>query len=387
MTETAKRRALATRAIHGGQAPDPATGAIMAPIYATSTYVQASPGVNKGYAYGRGDNPTREAYQRCIADLEGGAAAFAFASGMGAIATLLELLDHGAHVIAGDDIYGGTYRLFERVRRRSAGLEVSFVDLGERAALEAALRPSTRLIWVETPTNPLLRLVDLDMVAEVARRRGILTAVDNTFATPCLQRPLEHGIDLVVHSATKYLNGHSDALNGVIVVGENGELRDQLKFLQGAVGAIPGPFDSFLVLRGLKTLPLRMERHCANAARIAAWLARHPRIDKVYYPGLADHPGHALAKRQMADFGGMISAVVGGGAAGARRLLERTELFALAESLGGVESLIGYPAVMTHAAIPAEVRERLGIGAGLVRLSVGIEDAQDLIDDLDQALA
>ncbi len=381
------RRAFATRCIHAGQSPDPTTGAIMVPIYATSTYVQESPGVHKGYEYSRSQNPTRMAFERCVADLEGGTAGFAFASGLAATATILDCLDHGAHVVAMDDLYGGTYRLFERVRRRSAGLRFSFVDLADLRALEDAIRPETRMIWVETPTNPLLKLVDLEAVAALGRRRGLLTVADNTFASPWVQRPLEHGFDLVMHSATKYLNGHSDMIGGVAAVGENAELRERLAFLQNAVGAIAGPFDSFLALRGLKTLALRMERHCANAAAVAAWLEAHPKIERVYYPGLASHPQHALAKRQMHGFGGMVSAVIRGGVDAARRFLERCEVFALAESLGGVESLIELPAIMTHASLPPENRAALGISDGLVRLSVGVENEADLIADLAAALA
>ena len=380
------RHGLATRGIHAGQAPDPTTGAIMPPIYATSTFVQSSPGVHKGYEYARTHNPTRAAYERCIADLESGTRAFAFASGLAAEATVLDLLDHGSHIVASDDLYGGTYRLFTRVRARSAGLATAYADLRDRAALEAAIRPETKLIWVETPTNPLLRLVDLAMVAEVARAHGIVAVADNTFASPCVQRPLELGFHLVLHSATKYLNGHSDMVGGVVVVGEDAELADRLAFLQNAVGAVPGPFDCFLALRGLKTLALRMERHCANALAIAEHLARHPRVRHVHYPGLPGHPQHALARRQMSGFGGMVTAELDGGLADARRFLERVELFALAESLGGVESLIEHPAIMTHASLPPERRAALGIGDTLVRLSVGIEDVADLIADLDQAL-
>ncbi|HKO09858.1 MAG TPA: PLP-dependent aspartate aminotransferase family protein [Alphaproteobacteria bacterium] len=382
----ANRLGFATRSIHAGQSPDPSTGAIMTPIYATSTYVQESPGVHKGYEYSRSQNPTRMAYERCLADLESGRQGFAFASGLAAASTVLELLDHGAHIAAMDDLYGGTYRLFERVRKRSAGLSVSYADLSEGAALDAALRPETRMIWVESPTNPLLKLVDLERVAETARKRGIMTVCDNTFATPWAQRPLELGFDIVLHSATKYLNGHSDMVGGIVAVGENRELAERLAFLQNAVGAVAGPFDSFLALRGLKTLALRMERHCANAAAVAAWLARHPKIERVIYPGLASHPQHALARRQMPGFGGMVTAFILGGLEPSRRFLERCEIFALAESLGGVESLIEHPAIMTHASIPSEQRAAIGISDGLVRLSVGVEDAADLIADLDQAL-
>jgi cystathionine gamma-lyase len=383
----ANRQGFATRSIHAGQQPDPTTGAIMMPIYATSTYVQESPGVHKGYEYSRSQNPTRMAYERCVADLESGSASFAFASGLGATATVLDLLDSGQHVIAMDDLYGGTYRLFERVRKRSAGLSFSFVDLADIKAVEAAIRPETRMIWLESPTNPLLRLVDLEAVAQLGKRRGIITCADNTFASPYVQRPIELGFDLVMHSATKYLNGHSDMVGGIVVVGENAELKDRLTFLQNAVGAVAGPFDSFLALRGLKTLALRMERHCQNAAAVAVWLERHPKVARVHYPGLASHPQHALAKRQMHGFGGMVTAILKGTLADARRFLERCQIFALAESLGGVESLVEHPAIMTHASLPPEKRTALGIGDGLVRLSVGVEDEADLIADLAQALA
>jgi cystathionine gamma-lyase len=376
----------ATRCVHAGQEPDPTTGAVMMPIYATSTYVQQSPGVHKGYDYARTKNPTRMAFERCVADLESGTAGFAFASGLAAIATVLECLDQGSHMVAVDDLYGGSRRLFERVRRRSSGIEVSYVDLTDADALERAIRPSTRLIWVESPTNPLLKLIDLERVAAIARKRGIWAAADNTFASPYVQRPLEHGFDLVVHSTTKYLNGHSDMVGGVAVVGENTALREQLTFLQNAIGAIQGPFDSFLALRGLKTLALRMERHCGSALKIAQWLERHPKVRRVFYPGLASHKQHALAQRQMRAFGGMISVELDGGLAEAKRFLERCRLFALAESLGGVESLIEHPALMTHGSVPPEVRSTLGIGDSLVRLSVGIEEADDLIADLAAAL-
>jgi cystathionine gamma-lyase len=376
----------ATRCVHAGQEPDPTTGAVMMPIYTTSTYVQQSPGVHKGYDYARTKNPTRLAFERCIADLEGGSAAFAFASGLAAIATVLECLDHGSHIIAVDDLYGGSRRLFERVRPRSAGLEVSTLDFTDEAAVEAAIRPNTRLIWIETPTNPLLKLVDLERFAEMAKRRSIWVAADNTFATPYIQRPLEYGFDVVVHSTTKYLNGHSDMIGGVAVVGSNEELRERLLFLQNAVGAIQGPFDSFLALRGLKTLALRMERHCASALKIAAWLEHHAKVRRVYYPGLASHSQHGLARKQMRAFGGMISVELSGALDDARRFLERCRLFALAESLGGVESLAELPALMTHSSVSAEVRAALGISDTLVRLSVGIEDSDDLIADLAAAL-
>ncbi|HEV2507253.1 MAG TPA: cystathionine gamma-synthase [Mesorhizobium sp.] len=388
MTIQGKNRlAFSTRTIHGGQSHDPTTGAVMVPIYATSTYAQQSPGVHKGFEYARSQNPTRFAFERAVADLESGSAAFAYASGLAAIANILESLDAGAHIVATDDIYGGTFRLLERVRKRSAGLQISFADFTDLAAVEAAIRPETKLLWVETPTNPLLRLVDLAAVSALARRKGVITVADNTFCSPYIQRPLELGIDIVVHSVTKYLNGHSDMVGGVVVVGDNAELRDQFKFLQNAVGAISGPFDSFLALRGLKTLALRMERHSANGLAIARWLEARPDVRRVLYPGLESHPQHQLAKAQMDAFGGMITVELDRDLAGTKRFLEHTRLFALAESLGGVESLIEHPALMTHASIPAAQREALGISDSLVRLSAGIEDADDLIADLAQALA
>ncbi|MBS0488143.1 MAG: PLP-dependent transferase [Proteobacteria bacterium] len=377
---------LGTRAIHAGQSPDPSTGAIMTPIYATSTYVQKSPGVHQGYEYSRTQNPTRMAYERCVADLEGGKAGFAFASGLAAAATTLDLLDSGSHVIAMDDLYGGTYRLFERVRRRSAGLDFTFVDLNDAVALKAALKPSTRMIWAETPTNPMLKLVDLARVGAFARKHGLILVVDNTFSSPMLQRPLEHGAHLVLHSATKYLNGHSDMVGGIVVAGDDAELVEQMGFLQNSVGAVAGPFDAFLAMRGLKTLHLRMRAHCANAQELAQWLDKHPQIERVIYPGLKSHPQHALAKRQMDGPGGIITIVVKGGLRKARSVLERCHLFALAESLGGVESLIEHPAIMTHASVPPANRKRLGISDGLIRLSVGVEDVADLRAELDMAL-
>jgi len=377
---------LGTRAIHAGESPDPSSGAVMTPIYATSTYVQRSPGEHQGFEYSRSHNPTRFAYERCVADLEGGTHGYAFASGLAATSTVLDVLDSGSHVICMDDVYGGTFRLFERVRRRSAGLDFSFVDLNDIAALEAAIKPTTRLIWCETPTNPMLKIVDIARLAEFARARGLWLAVDNTFSSPMLQRPLELGAHLVMHSATKYLNGHSDMVGGIVVVGEDAELQEKMTFLQNAVGGVQGPFDSFLALRGLKTLHLRMRAHCENASALAAWLQTHPNVDKVIYPGLASHPQHALAKQQMRGFGGMISLYVRGGLAETRRMMERCQLFALAESLGGVESLINHPAIMTHASIPADQRARLGIHDNLVRLSVGVEDLDDLRTELDQAL-
>ena len=379
-----------TQVIHAGQEPDPRTGAVMTPIYATSTYAQASPGEHKGYDYARTRNPTRDALEACIAALEGGAHGFAFASGMAAIGTVLELLDSGAHVVAMDDLYGGSYRILERVRKRSAGLQATFVDLSKTENLEAAIRPNTRMLWVESPTNPLLKLVDLEAVAAIARRRGIISVCDNTFASPWVQRPLELGFDIVVHSTTKYLNGHSDVIGGGAVLKDETH-RERLAFLQNAVGAVPSPFDAFLTLRGIKTLAVRMERHCGNAMHIAAFLEKHPKIERVIYPGLASHPQHLLAARQMSRrYGGMVTAVIKGGKEGpmsaSRRFLERCKLFTLAESLGGVESLIEHPAIMTHASLPEDVRANLGIDEGLVRLSVGIENVDDLIAELKHAL-
>ena len=378
---------LGTRAIHAGQSPDPSTGAIMVPIYATSTYVQSSPGVHKGYEYSRTQNPTRMAYERCIADLEGGRQGYAFASGLGGAATILDLLDSGSHVIAMNDLYGGSYRLFERVRRRSAGLDFTFLDLNDAGALKAALKPNTRMIWAETPTNPMLTVVDLAKVGTFARKHRLLFVVDNTFCSPILQRPLEYGADLVLHSATKYLNGHSDMVGGAVVCGDNAELAERMAFLHNSVGAVGGPFDSFLAMRGLKTLHLRMRAHCAGATELAAWLVKHPAIERVIHPSLKSHPQHALAKRQMDGPGGIISVVVKGGLRKARRTLERCTLFALAESLGGVESLIEHPAIMTHASVPPANRKKLGISDGLIRLSVGVEDIADLRAELDDALS
>lgn len=378
----------ATRVIHAGQSPDPSTGAVMQPIYATSTYVQKSPGVHQGYEYSRTQNPTRHAYEACVANLEGGSKGFAFASGMAAISTIVELLNHGDHVIASDDLYGGTFRLFDKVRKRSANLEFSFVDMTDVNNIQKAIRPNTRMIWVETPTNPLLKLVDLEQVIKVVRSQSqpILTVADNTFATPWIQRPLELGFDIVIHSATKYLNGHSDVVSGIAVV-KDSELAERVGFLQNSVGGIAGPFDSFLVLRGLKTLAVRMERHCENALSLAEWLSQHKSVEKVIYPGLASHPQHALAKRQMHGFGGMISLFIKGGAKEAQRFLEHCEVFTLAESLGGVESLIEHPAIMTHAAIPLAERQKLGIHDNFIRISVGIEALEDLKKDLDNAFA
>jgi cystathionine gamma-lyase len=381
-----KQQGFATRAIHAGQEPDPSTGAIMTPIYATSTYVQESPGKHKGYDYARSINPTRLAYEKCIADLESGTRGFAFASGLAAMATALELIDSGSHIIASDDLYGGTFRLFDKVRKRSANLDFTYVDLTDAQDFARALKPNTRMVWIETPSNPLLKLIDLETIAKIAREHKIISVCDNTFATPWLQRPIEAGFDIVVHSATKYLNGHSDLVGGVMVVGENKELGDQIAFLQNSVGAIAGAFDSFLVMRSLKTLALRMERHCANALQIARWLEEQPPVKSVSYPGLKSHPQHDLARQQMRSFGGMVTIILKTDLEGTKRFLENTELFALAESLGGVESLINHPALMTHASVPKERRDALGVTDSLVRLSVGIEDVRDLIDDLKNAL-
>lgn len=376
----------ATRAIHGGQAPEPATGAVMPPIFTSSTYIQESPGVHKGFEYSRSHNPTRFAWERAVANLESGTQGYAFASGMAATSTIMEVLNSGDHVIAMDDLYGGTFRLFDKVRGRSAGLQFSYVDLTDEAAVLAAIQPNTKMIWIETPSNPMLKLVDIAAMVRIAKQHGIITVVDNTFATPYNQRPLELGVDIVMHSATKYLNGHSDMVGGIAVVGDNPELVEKMTFLQNAVGAIAGPFDSYLALRGVKTLALRMRHHNAAALEIAQWLNHHPAVEQVIYPGLPSHPQHQLAKQQMTGFGGMISILLKGDLAKARRFLENIEIFALAESLGGVESLIEHPAIMTHASIPKENREKLGILDNFVRISVGIEDVNDLIKALDKAL-
>ena len=386
MSKGSNRQGFSTRAIHAGQHPDPTTGAVMTPIYATSTYAQESPGVNKGYEYARGKNPTREAFERCIADLENGTHGFGFASGMAATSTALELLDAGSHILTGDDLYGGTYRLFERVRRRSMGLDFSYLDLTDLAAVEAAIRPETRMLWVETPTNPLMKLADIAALSAVAKTHGLLMVVDNTFATPWCQTPLDLGADVVMHSATKYLNGHSDVIGGVLVT-KDADLATQIKFLQNSVGGVMGPFDAFLVNRGLKTLGVRMKAHCENAAAIARWLDGRPGVAKVYYPGLESHPQHELAKRQMRGFGGMISILVDGDLSRTKQIMERLQVFTVAESLGGVESLANHPAIMTHASVPKEVREAGGVTDNLIRLSVGVEDLDDLIADLEQALA
>ncbi len=382
-----KQQQFSTRAIHAGQEPDPSTGAIMTPIYATSTYVQSSPGKHKGYDYARSINPTRLAYEQCIADLESGARGFAFASGLAAMSTALEVLESGSHIVASDDLYGGTFRLFEKVRRRSANLDFTYVDLTDAKDFERVIKPNTRMVWIETPSNPLLKLIDLEAIAKIAREHKIVSVCDNTFATPWIQRPIEAGFDLVIHSATKYLNGHSDLVGGVVVVGENKELGDQIAFLQNSVGAIAGPFESFLVMRSLKTLALRMERHCSNAIEIAHWLEEQSQVKLVSYPGLKSHPQHDLAREQMRGFGGMVTIVLTTDLAGTKRFLENTHLFSLAESLGGVESLINHPALMTHASVPKEQREALGVTDSLVRLSVGVEDVRDLIGDLQFAFA
>jgi cystathionine gamma-lyase len=390
MSNDTTKHGFETRVIHAGQHPDPSTGAIMPPIFQTSTYVQSSPGVHKGYEYSRSQNPTREALERCVADLEGGRRGYAFASGLAGMSTVLELLDSGAHVIASDDLYGGSFRLFERVRKRSMGLEVSFIDMSDAQAVRKAVRPNTKMVWVETPSNPLLKLIDLEAVAKIAREADLIAVADNTFASPWGQNPLALGFDIVVHSTTKYLNGHSDVVGGIAVIGNEARQDDwaeRLAFLHNAVGAIAGPFDSFLALRGVKTLALRMERHNQSALALAQWLEAHPKVARVHYPGLESHPQYALAKRQMRGGGGMISIDLKSDLAGSRRFLEQVHLFALAESLGGVESLIEHPAIMTHASIPAEQRAALGIGDTLIRLSVGIEALDDLKADLENGFA
>ena len=378
---------IGTVAIHGGQEIDPSTGAVMPPIYATSTYAQKSPGEHQGFEYSRTHNPTRFAYERCVAALEGGTRGFAFGSGMAATSTILELLDAGSHVIATDDLYGGTYRLMERVRRRTANLDISWVDLSDEEAFKAAIRPETKMVWIETPTNPLLKLVDIRKISRIARKHGLIVVVDNTFCSPINQLPFALGADIVMHSATKYLNGHSDMVGGMAIVGDNAELAEQMAFLQNSIGAVQGPFDSFLALRGLKTLALRMRAHNENGVALAKWLERQPGIEDVIYPGLKSHPQYALASKQMSGAGGMISVRVKGGLKGATRFMERMELFTIAESLGGVESLVNHPAIMTHASIPPARRKELGITDNLVRLSVGIEDVVDLKYDLTHALA
>ncbi|MEL6366843.1 MAG: cystathionine gamma-synthase [Pseudomonadota bacterium] len=383
---TEKKQGFGTRVIHAGQAPDPSTGAIMPPIYATSTYVQSSPGVHQGFEYSRSHNPTRFAFERCIADLEAGTHGYAFASGLAAIGTILELLDSGDHVIAMDDLYGGTNRLFSKVRTRSSGLEFDYIDFTDLDAVRAAITPKTKMLWIETPSNPLLKLVDIRAVAEIAKSAGALLVADNTFATPWAQRPLELGADIVMHSVTKFLNGHSDMVGGVAVTADS-EIAEQLTFLQNSIGSVLGPFDSFLALRGLKTLNIRMQQHTKNATAIAEWLEQHERVTKVLYPGLTSHPQHALASEQMDGAGGIVTFFIEGGLDAARRFLERCHVFALAESLGGVESLVDHPAIMTHASVPSEQRAEIGLTDDLIRLSVGIEDLSDQITDLERALA
>jgi len=382
-----RKQGFATRVIHAGQTPEPVTGAIMTPIYATSTYVQPSPGVHKGYDYSRSGNPTRTAFEACVADLENGKAGFAFSSGMAASSTILELLDSGDHVVAMDDLYGGSNRLFNRVRKRSAGIDFSFEDLSDVSRLEAAIKPNTRMVWVESPTNPLLKLVDFQALIAIAKKHNLIAVCDNTFASPYVQNPLDYGFDIVMHSVTKYLNGHSDMVGGIAVVGDDDNLIEQMTFLQNSIGSIPGPFDCFLALRGLKTLALRMREHCNSARKVAEYLEGHSKVEKVYYPGLQSHPQYELASRQMRAGGGMVTVVLKGGLTEATTFLENCHLFALAESLGGVESLIEHPAIMTHASLPEDVRASLGIGDSLVRLSVGVEEVGDLIDELDHALS
>ena len=387
MVDKKNKQGFDTRAIHAGQEPDPTTGAIMTPIYTSSTYVQESPGVHKGYDYSRSINPTRKALEACIADLEGSSFGYAFSSGMAACSTVLEVINAGDHVLAMDDLYGGTYRLFEDVRKRSAGLEFTFSDLSDLSNLKSSIQSNTKMIWVETPTNPLLKIVDLEEIAKFVKENNLISVCDNTFCSPYIQNPLELGFDIVVHSATKYLNGHSDLIGGVVVCSnQKPELADQVLYLQNAVGSIMSPFDSFLLLRSLKTLGVRMEKHCENAMKIASYLDTHKAIEKVIYPGLKSHPHYEIANKQMQGYGGMITLILKGGLDSAKIFLERTELFSLAESLGGVESLIEHPAIMTHASIPPEIREEIGISDGLVRLSVGIESLEDLIQDLEASL-
>jgi cystathionine gamma-lyase len=385
MVSNLPKSKFATRTIHAGQSPDPSTGAIMTPIYASSTFVQDSPGVHKGYEYARTGNPTRKAYEMCMADLEGGLSAFAFASGLAAADTVLSLLDSGDEVLAMDDLYGGSRRLFENVRKRTSNLKFNFGDLSNNLNIEKLITKNTRMIWIETPTNPMLKIVDLQFIAKIAKKYNIITVADNTFCSPYIQRPIEHGFDIVVHSATKFLNGHSDMVGGIVVC-SNKEHTEQIAYLQNSVGAVQGPFDAFFALRGLKTLSLRMERHCSNALQIAEYLCEQSIIDKVYYPGLEGHDGYDIAKKQMNGFGGIVTCVLSGGLDKAKRFLETCQIFQLAESLGGVESLIEHPAIMTHAAVPKSVRKELGIEDGLIRLSVGVEDIDDLLKDLERAI-
>ena len=385
MVSNLPKSKFATRTIHAGQSPDPSTGAIMTPIYASSTFVQDSPGVHKGYEYARTGNPTRKAYEMCMADLEGGKSAFAFASGLAAADTVLSLLDSGDEILAMDDLYGGSRRLFENVRKRTSNLQFNFGDLSINSNLEKLITKNTKMIWVETPTNPMLKIVDLEFIAKVAKKYNIITVADNTFCSPYIQRPIEHGFDIVVHSATKFLNGHSDMVGGIVVCSLE-EQAEKIAYLQNSVGAVQGPFDAFFALRGLKTLSLRMERHCSNALQIAEYLSEKSIINKVYYPGLENHEGYKTAKNQMNGFGGIVTCVLSGGLDKAKRFLETCQIFQLAESLGGVESLIEHPAIMTHAAVPKNVRKDLGIEDGLIRLSVGVEHIDDLINDLERAI-
>ena len=385
MVSNLPKSKFATRTIHAGQSPDPTTGAIMTPIYASSTFVQDSPGVHKGYEYARTGNPTRKAYEMCMADLEGGKSAFAFASGLAAADTVLSLLNSGDEVLAMDDLYGGSRRLFENVRKRTSDLKFNFGDLSNNSNLEKLITKNTKMIWVETPTNPMLKILDLEYISKVAKKHNIITVADNTFCSPYIQRPIELGFDIVVHSATKFLNGHSDMVGGIVVCSSE-EQAEEIAYLQNSVGAVQGPFDAFFALRGLKTLSLRMERHCSNALEIAEFLSQNSIISKVYYPGLKNHEGYEIAKKQMNGFGGIVTCVLSGGLEKARRFLETCQIFQLAESLGGVESLIEHPAIMTHASVPQEVRRDLGIEDGLIRLSVGVEHVDDLINDLERAI-
>ncbi len=372
-----------TRAIHAGQHPDPTTGAIMTPVYLTSTYVQESPGVHKGWEYSRTHNPTRKAYETCLANLEGGRFGFAFASGCAAATTIMHMLKAGDHVIAMDDMYGGTFRLFDKVFRHS-GLEFSYVDMTNTENVKSAIKGNTKMVWLETPTNPTLKLADIKAISAIAHEKNILVTVDNTFMSPYFQKPLDLGADMVVHSATKYIGGHSDMVGGVVAT-NNPDLAEKLQFFSNSLGGVQGAFDSFLALRSLKTLPVRMKAHAENAMKVAEFLSSHPKVEKLLYPGLKSHPQHELAKKQMTGFGGMITFFIKGGLPAARKFLESVQVFALAESLGGVESLVEHPAIMTHASVPIEQRKALGIDDSLIRLSVGIEDISDLIEDLSQA--
>ena len=384
---TKDKKGFDTRAIHAGQKNDPVTGAVMTPIYATSTYAQESPGVHKGYEYSRTSNPTRRALEDCMASLENGDQGFAFASGMAATSTILELLDSGDHIIASDDLYGGTYRLMEDVRKRTSSLKFSFVDFSKTSNILEAIRPNTKMLWLETPSNPLLKITDLEAVSSSIKEKNIIKVCDNTFSSPRIQQPLDLGFDIVMHSATKYIGGHSDVVAGLAVTSKKrNDLSERLAYLINASGGMAGPFDSFLLLRSLKTLSIRMEKHSENAQLVAEFLENHPLVSKTIYPGLRSHPEHDIAKKQMNLFGGMVTFVVSGGLPHAKKLLESLKVFTLAESLGGAESLAEHPAIMTHASIPKETREALGIDDGLIRLSVGIETAEDLINDLKNAI-